>query len=126
MIKRAKQKHKNCRRNFVCADACSLPFGRNIFDRVVYFSSFPHFSNKQKAFKEAFRVLKPDGIMVISHLCSRRKISQIHKRAGRPVTKDILPLRRQILTYVKCSGMRLICFKDKKELYLLMAQKIIK
>lgn len=124
MIKRAKNKHKNDKKNFICADAHCLSFGGKMFDRVICFSCFPHFSDKKKAVKEAARVLKPKGMLVISHLCSSRKVSAIHKCAGAPVSKDFLPRKSDILSYIKYAGMKLVDFRDQKDLYLVKAQKI--
>ena len=124
MIKRAKNKYKKDKKNFVCVDAHDLPFKDKTFDRVIYFSSFPHLSDKKKTIKEASRVLKPKGIVVISHLCSSRKIAAIHKQAGAPVAKDILPRKSDILSYIKHAGMQLVDFRDQKDLYLVKAQRV--
>ena len=124
MIKRAKSKHKKDKKNFICADAHYLPFEEKIFDRVIYFSCFPHFSDKKKAIKEAVRVLKPKGIVIISHLCSSRKVAVIHKCAGPAVAKDFLPRKSDILFYIKHAGMKLVDFRDQKGLYLVKAQRV--
>jgi len=42
-----------------------LPFQDNFFDRVTSVMSFHHFSDPVKGLKEMYRVLKPDGILVI-------------------------------------------------------------
>jgi demethylmenaquinone methyltransferase/2-methoxy-6-polyprenyl-1,4-benzoquinol methylase len=123
MIKRAKNKHKNDKKNFIYADAHYLPFEGKTFDRVICFSCFPHFSDKKKAIKEAVRVLKPKGMLVISHLCSSRKVSAIHKCAGAPVSKDFLPRKSDILSYIKHAGMKLVDFRDQKDLYLVKMQR---
>jgi ubiquinone/menaquinone biosynthesis C-methylase UbiE len=38
-----------------------LPFNDNFFDFVISSNAFHHFSNPEKALKEAYRVLKPKG-----------------------------------------------------------------
>ena len=124
MIKRAKNKHKKDRKNFICADAHYLPFEGKTFDRVICFSCFPHFFDKKKAVKEAVRVLKPKGIVIISHLCSSRKVAAIHKCAGSTVAKDFLPRKSDILYYIKYAGMKLVDFRDQKGLYLVKAQRV--
>jgi len=124
MIKRAKSKHKNDKKNFICADAHYLPFEGKMFDRVIYFSCFPHFSDKKKAIKEACRVLKPKGKLIISHLCSSRKVIAIHKCAGAPVARDFLPRKSNILSYIKDAGMKLVDYKNQKDLYLVKAQRV--
>ncbi len=123
MIKRAKNKHKTDRKNFICADAHCLPFENKTFDRVICFSSFPHFSDKDKAIKEAARVLKSKGMLIISHLCSSRKIAAIHKCAGAAVAKDFLPLKNDFLLAIKHTDMQLLEFKDERGLYLVKVYK---
>lgn len=123
MIKRARNKHKSDKKNFICADAHCLPFESKTFDRVICFSCFPHFSDKKKAIKEATRVLKSKGILVISHLCSSRKIAAIHKCAGPAVAKDFLPPKTDFLLTIKDIGMQLLEFKDEKGLYLVKVYK---
>jgi ubiquinone/menaquinone biosynthesis C-methylase UbiE len=42
-----------------------LPFGDNIFDRIVVVDSLHHFSDQEQAISDLIRVLKPRGRMVI-------------------------------------------------------------
>jgi ubiquinone/menaquinone biosynthesis C-methylase UbiE len=65
-IKRAKC--LGCKRDchFVVADAEQLPYKNKSFDRIVCSSSLEHFSNDVKALKEMNRVLKPNGIVVLT------------------------------------------------------------
>jgi len=64
LIEIAKKEHPEC--EFVVGDIEQLPFTDAEFDLV--FSSFTlhYLSNYQKAFNEAFRVLKPGGTLVFS------------------------------------------------------------
>ncbi len=123
MIERAKNKHKNDKKNFICADVHCLPFESKTFDRVICFSCFPHFSDKKKAMKEAARVLKPKGMLIISHLCSSRKVATIHKCAGPAVAMDFLPPKTYFLLTIKDVGIQLLEFKDEKGLYLVKIRK---
>jgi len=52
--------------HFVVADTEQLPYKSKSFDRVVCSSSLEHFSNAVKALKEMNRVLKPNGIVVLT------------------------------------------------------------
>jgi erythromycin 3''-O-methyltransferase len=45
------------------ASAVSLPFPDGSFDRVVALESSSHFDTRQAFFKEAFRVLRPGGVL---------------------------------------------------------------
>ena len=90
---------------------------------MICFSCFPHFSDKKKAMKEAARVLKPKGMLIISHLCSSRKVATIHKCAGPAVAMDFLPPKTYFLLTIKDVGIQLLEFKDEKGLYLVKIRK---
>ena len=94
--------HK-ARRNFpfhnigvIEADVCRLPFASSAFDLVVSFAAFAHFSHKDEAIHEAYRVLKPGGRVVVIHLAGREEIARLHHRIGGPIDHDELPNRRQL------------------------------
>ncbi|MCX7927797.1 MAG: methyltransferase domain-containing protein [Candidatus Omnitrophica bacterium] len=124
MIEYAKRKFQRYRKNFFVADAANLPFKAGYFDRVIYFSSFPHFKDKLSALKEAGRVLKVGGYLIISHTASSRKIASIHKRAGGPVFNDRLPSKRKLYNMLAKTGFQVLCYRNQKKLYLLKARKI--
>jgi len=50
----------------VVADVCDLPFPDDSFDRVLAFHMLYHADDKPTAVKEIARVLKPDGMALIS------------------------------------------------------------
>ncbi|MEB3233456.1 MAG: class I SAM-dependent methyltransferase [Leptolyngbyaceae bacterium] len=51
---------------FVCGDATQLPFEDASFDAVTMFDVLEHIPHDQGAIAEAFRVLKPGGVLLIS------------------------------------------------------------
>jgi ubiquinone/menaquinone biosynthesis C-methylase UbiE len=63
MLNYAKSKYLGV--NFIYADATETPIENNCIDTVFSFGLF-EFVNKEKLVKEIFRVLKPNGIGVIS------------------------------------------------------------
>lgn len=52
--------------NIILGDMTVLPFENSSFDIVIAECSFSVCGNTKRAFEEAFRVLKPDGILCIS------------------------------------------------------------
>lgn len=52
--------------HFLVADAEQLPYMSESFDKIVCSSSLEHFSNDIKALKEMSRVLKTNGIIVLT------------------------------------------------------------
>lgn len=51
--------------NFICCDAELLPFKSSSFQTVHMRSVIDHFLNPELALNEAYRVLKPDGALIV-------------------------------------------------------------
>jgi len=51
---------------FYKANLLKLPFDSNFFDKIVFSETLEHIQEDKKAIEELHRVLKPDGVMVIS------------------------------------------------------------
>ncbi len=58
--------------HFVQGDAAAMPFGDESFDVVVSMNGFHAFSDKEAAFDEVFRVLKPGGLFCGCFYCEGR------------------------------------------------------
>lgn len=65
MIKMAKAKFDE-RVQLVVGTADSLPYADNYFDVVCCVQSFHHYPYPEKAMREAYRVLKPGGLYILS------------------------------------------------------------
>jgi|BarGraIncu01122A_1022018.scaffolds.fasta_scaffold40900_1 ubiquinone/menaquinone biosynthesis C-methylase UbiE len=66
MIEKAKENFKvNNNFHFINANSESIPLDDNLFDIIICTNSFHHYLNPNKAMKEIFRLLKPDGKIFI-------------------------------------------------------------
>lgn len=63
-IKIAKESYSNC--DFYVGDMLNLPFGNNEFDFIFSSLAISHVEDKDKAFKELYRVLDNDGELLFS------------------------------------------------------------
>ncbi|UKA29890.1 class I SAM-dependent methyltransferase [Photobacterium damselae] len=65
-IFKAKEKYKKDNLNYICADVTKLPFEDNSFDVFISFETLEHHDKHHEMLSEVKRVLKSDGILVIS------------------------------------------------------------
>ena len=67
-IKKAKERaaKMGLRAKYAEASAGKMPFEENTFDKIFSISTFEHIKDEENAFNECFRVLKPEGIFVLS------------------------------------------------------------
>jgi SAM-dependent methyltransferase len=94
-----------------------------MFDSVVCYSSFPHFSDKPKALAEIHRVLREGGRLVICHTSSRAHINEIHSQLP-DVKDDLLPGGNEMRAMLEAAGFGEIIIEDGSESYLAGAMKL--
>jgi ubiquinone/menaquinone biosynthesis C-methylase UbiE len=108
---------------FAQADVLAIPLADNCADLAICNSVFPHFNDKARALKEIARVLRNNGRLVICHTMSRAMINQLHQSAGGIVASDLLPPEFQLRRLIKQAGLKITCFEDSPERYLVIAEK---
>lgn len=59
------------RTSFLVADALAMPFADQSFDLVWSLESAEHFPDKKQFLQEAYRVLKPGGLLLMATWCHR-------------------------------------------------------
>lgn len=65
-IEQAKRRFPDSKVNFVTGSATQLMFPDNHFDRIIALESAFHFDTREDFFKEAYRVLKPGGVLCLA------------------------------------------------------------
>ncbi len=80
--------------NFLAAHAENLPFVANSFDWVHMHSVVDHFSDPYLAFKEACRVLRPNGYIMIGLAIVEKITSKHAKKRRNIIARSIRKLKR--------------------------------
>jgi ubiquinone/menaquinone biosynthesis C-methylase UbiE len=123
MIKKAKEKWKNLKTEFLIADIHSTPFDDESFDYVICNACFPHFENKKKALKEIYRILKKGGTVVISHPTGKEFVNNLHKNTGGCIEKDMVPDGTKLAKTLEKSGFITLKVIDEPDFYFVSAKK---
>jgi ubiquinone/menaquinone biosynthesis C-methylase UbiE len=120
MLKQAVKKHGTGNISYLLADIASIPVKAAIFDTVVCYSSFPHFTDKQRVLAEIQRTMKPDGQLFICHSSGREHINRIHRNIP-SICHDLLPENGEMKKLLTDAGFAGICIDDGTDSYLAAA-----
>jgi demethylmenaquinone methyltransferase/2-methoxy-6-polyprenyl-1,4-benzoquinol methylase len=123
MLKRARQKIRDPRVVWFQAPASRVPVEDISCDRVICFSSWPHFRNQTAVIREFHRVLKRNGFIHILHFMSREEVNRIHGQAHPSVYEDQLVPIEEVTALFEQNGFSLFETFDDAHRYLLTVQK---
>ena len=123
MIEVARTKVRDARASFHVAEAEKLPFDCSFCDRILCFSVWPHFRDRDVVCRELARVLRPGGRLHVWHLTPRHKVNEIHAAAGEPISSDLLAPASQTATQLTAAGFQVERVTDDAEQYLVTASK---
>ena len=123
MIEKLKRKNFSKNVKVFVMDICKTSFKKDFFDKVIANACFPHFDNKEMALKEIYRILKRDGIFVISHPTGRDHVNDMHRKYE-PVEKDIIEDIYTLSKFVEGFGFKLIEGIDEKDFFIVVFKKL--
>jgi len=119
MIQQARQKGIDA--EFHCADACSDDLGRNCYDVILCFHSFPHFRDQLAALRNLSRSLNAAGRVIVMHMAGSGHINEFHASIDGPVRGDALPAGDAWTELLERAGMQLVRLIDREDLFFLEA-----
>lgn len=86
MVKIAKEKFPEVQ--VFCGDAESFPFDE-IFDAVVIYNAFPHFTNQKALIEAMAKILVDGGRLSVAHGISREELQKCHSKKAGKVSKPL-------------------------------------
>jgi demethylmenaquinone methyltransferase/2-methoxy-6-polyprenyl-1,4-benzoquinol methylase len=123
MIETARAKAPDARVTWHVGDAARLPLADGSCDRVICYSVWPHFDDREAAAKEFMRVLRPSGMVHIWHLMGRTRVNEIHAGAGEAVRADTLAPASETGDLLARGGWDITTSIDTDEVYLVTAKR---
>jgi ubiquinone/menaquinone biosynthesis C-methylase UbiE len=123
MLAEAKRAAPGSAVRFLCADAASLPLKDRAVDRILVFSTFPHFLDPERAVREMHRVLKTGGNLLVLHACSSEVLNRFHASLDGPVSRDVLPRADALAKLLSDCGFEEKRVLENEELYWVEALK---
>lgn len=89
MIRRARDKLRDDRVQFLCGDVETLDVGRD-FDAVVVYNAFPHFPDPERLVAHLAALLRPGGVLTVAHGMGRAAIDGHHKGRASAVSRGLM------------------------------------
>lgn len=105
---------------WTAGNAFSLPFAAASFDQLICFSVLPHLLNRDRAFAEMARVLRPGGFVTVAHSLSRTEINELHLSIGPPVDTHMLPAIEIMTEEATGAGLQCVRAEDGIKGFLLV------
>ena len=94
------------------------------YDRIICNAVFPHFTNKAAALSRICQMLKPGGVLVISHPTGREAVNKIHREAGSVVAEDRVPNAEKMHAMLEVAGFGDVNVTDEPDFYLAMGMTL--
>lgn len=104
----------------VQGDIQQAPFADATFDRILANAVFPHLDRPDLALRQMRRILRPDGILAISHPRGRRWVNA-HHRTHAAIAQDILPPGAVLARRLASLGFNIRCVEDTADFYCIIA-----
>ena len=105
----------------IAQDVRELLLPDDSIDVVFMNACYPNIVDKDRAFANISRMIKPDGRMVISHPLGKSFVELLKEKSPFPL--DDFPEKHEAKVLLKHYGFDLTYFVDEEKLYILVATK---
>jgi ubiquinone/menaquinone biosynthesis C-methylase UbiE len=122
MIEVNRSLHEQHNIRFIVSDAESAPLDDASCDVVLCFSCFPHFHDKKGVMMALSRILKPRGVLAVSHFSSSEELNK-HHGSCHAVMHDRLPDEATMRSLFRSVDLAIDVFIDEPGFYYIGARK---
>jgi len=113
----------NHHQHWLCDDIMDCAIKNNSFNKVLCFSAFPHFKSPVAALQEMYRVLIPNGKLLILHTSSSYQLNNFHSSLNSIVRNDVLPSAMEMVPLLNQVGFVPEEIIEREKLYWIEALK---
>jgi SAM-dependent methyltransferase len=119
MLRRVREKHPDVRT--YRADIALLKLDPASVDVIFMNAMYGNIADKPRACRNAARILRPGGRLVVSHPEGRAFVDQL--RMTSDLFIESLPSREEFQALLQPLGLEELTYRDEPKLYLMVAQK---
>jgi SAM-dependent methyltransferase len=119
MLRRVREKHPDVRT--YRADIALLKLDPASVDVIFMNAMYGNVADKPRACRNAARMLRPGGRLVVSHPEGRAFVDQL--RMTSDLFIESLPSREEFQALLQPLGLEELTYRDEPKLYLMVAQK---
>lgn len=120
MVEIASEKFQGDNIKVICADVEELN-DAELYDRIMIYNAFPHFSDAKRLIFKLITMLKQGGILTIAHGMSRERINQHHEGRASKVSEPLMDVDE--LSNLFDETCKLLVKVSSKERYQVTVQK---
>ena len=119
MIEVAQQKYQGIARiSYLCRDFYKLQ--HEPFDHIICYNAFPHFLDVEGYVKQAYRLLKDGGTLLIAHNRGRAALDAHHAHHSQGVSRMLRPVEEEIQDFQKHGFTALNCIDTENMFFFLL------
>lgn len=123
MIATSQGKLPDSRVTWLCRDLHDNGLSADSFDVVCCYNAFPHLVDFSRTIEEFYRLLKPNGRLLIWHDIGREKLNELHKQAHASVADHLLMPVAELTALCELAGLKVAEGIEEPDFYLMLAVK---
>lgn len=123
MIEAASRRSADPRVTWLCRDVLDTGLATGSADVVLCFDAWPHFPDGEAVLREVARWLRPGGAFLLWHDVGREQLAHVHRRAGPPVDRDLLPPVADLAASGRAAGLVVELAREDESSYTFLARR---
>lgn len=123
MVVRGAMEVRDPRVTWLCRDVLETGLPDACAELVLCFDAWAHFPDGPAVLREARRWLTSGGLLLLWHDLGRERLAEVHRRAGRAVSRDLLPPVRALAVAAREAGLAVERAEEDARSWTLLARR---